>query len=312
MLARFALDPDAVLNAKEGEHKRLLREWPQFGVLVYNSSAYESSELASAVENLPQAARMLWKQILRRAWLRPCRGSWSGVLGLDGDPKTLASAQPYLDLLCLEETRLAVLRDGLVRAAPNVELSDLQEFDNSKAFERAHELSQKRTGGMTVQKLWQERFALPAALVRNITIVDRFALADGEGINGLEAFFVLLDGAGKKTNVTLYSSYGDETLRLSEHDAQDRVAAIRKRLARGGVGDIKLFLTDSRRFGCVEHDRFIKFDHLVFEIGSGMAIFNGPKVKQSTFSTKTEQAEGHKDTLIALQKLCSALYPVLV
>jgi hypothetical protein len=311
MLARFALDPDAVLGAKDGEHKRLLREWPRFGVLIYNSSAFEMSELASAVEKLPQSARTLWKQVLRRAWLRPCREPWTGVLELDNNPGSLAGVEKEIDLLCLDETRMAVLREELQRGTPSVELSDLQGFDNSEAFERAHELSQKRTGGMSVQKLWQERFALPASLARNITIVDRFALADGEGINGLEAFLVQLDGAGKKTNVTLYSSFGDEKLRLSEHDAQERVVTIRKRLARGGVGDIKLFLTDSRRFGYVEHDRFIKFDHLVFEIGSGMAVFNGPKVKQSTFSSKTEQ-DGHKDTLIALQKLCSAVYPVNV
>jgi len=311
MLVRFALDPDAVLSASDGEHKRLSREWPQYGVLIYNAPTFEGSELASVVENLPQAARTLWKQILRRAWLCPSREPWLGVLGLDDNPQALSAVEKDLDLLCLEETRLEILREELHRGAPSVELGDLREIDNTTAFERAHELAQKRTGGMTVQKLWQERFALPASLSRNITIVDRFALADGEGINGLEAFLVLLDGSGKKVNVTLYSSYGDEKLKLSEHEAQDRVENIRKRLARGGVGDIKLFLTDSRRFGYVEHDRFLKFDHLVFEIGSGMAVFNGPKVKQSTFSSKTEQA-GHKDTLIALQKLCSAAYPVNV
>jgi len=49
----------------------------------------------------------------------------------------------------------------------------------------------------------------------------------------------------------------------------------------------------------------------VIEIGSGMAIFNGPKVKKSTFSSKLEQ-DGHRETLCALQKLCSAAYPVIV
>jgi hypothetical protein len=311
MLARFALDPDAVKSASDGEHKRLLREWMNYGVLVYDSPSFEASELASTVESLPTASKTLWKQILRRTWLRPSQVPWSGVLGLDDNPQALSAVEKDLDLLCLEETRLEILREELCRGAPAVELGDLREIDNTAAFERAHELAQKRTGGMTVQKLWQERFALPASLARNITIVDRFALADGEGINGLEAFLVLLDGTGKKTNVTLYSSYGDEKLKLSELDAQNRVVNIRNRLARGGVGDIKLFLTDSRRFGYVEHDRFFKFDHLVFEIGSGMAVFNGPKVKQSTFSSKTEQA-GHKATLVALQKLCSAAYPVNV
>ena len=160
---------------------------------------------------------------------------------------------------------------------------------------------------MTGQKLWRERFALPASLARNITIVDRYALVN---LAGIEAFLVFLDGSGKKTNVTIYSSYGDGNPSLSEHEAQDQVVNIRKRLARGGVGDIKLYLTDSRRFGYVEHDRFIKFDHLVVEIGSGMAVFE-QNAKSSTFSSKTEQT-GHKDSLIALQKSCRAAYPVNV
>lgn len=307
MLARFALDPDALKNASEGEHKRLLREWMNHGVLIYNSPSFEASELASVVEKLPTSAKFLWKQILRRSWLRPSQAPWPGVLGLDDNPQAISAVEKDLDLLCLEETRLEVLGEDLHRGAPAVELGDLREIDNTDAFERAHELAQKRTGGIAVQKLWKERFALPAALARNITIVDRYTLVNKDGI---EAFLVLLDGAGKKTNVTIYSSYGDDKLKLSEHEAQDQVVNIRKRLARGGVGDIKLFLTDSRCFGRVEHDRFVKFDHLVVEIGSGMAVFE-QRAKPSTFSAKTEQA-GHKDTLIALQKLCSAAYPVNV
>jgi len=148
-------------------------------------------------------------------------------------------------------------------------------------------------------------------MTRNITIVDRFALADGEGINGLEAFLVLLDGTAQKANVTLFSSFGDERLSLSEEDAQNRLSNVRKRLARGGVGDIQLFLTDSRSFGRVEHDRFLKFDHLVLEIGSGMAVFNGKYAKRSTFSSKLWQ-DGHKTTLKELRRLCSAAYPVFI
>ncbi len=309
MLTRFSLDPDAMLVASESDHKRLFREWMRYGVLCHNAASFAESELADSVGSMPQSARILWKKLLKTAWMQS--SPWCGWRGLEDHPDQASILSNSLDLACLDETRRELVQEEIHRVCPDLELALLGELDTSKAFERAHKLAEQRTNEVKVSELWKERFALPASMARNITIVDRFALADGEGINGLEAFLVLLDGTARKVNVTLFSSYGDERLRLSESDAQDRVAGIRKRLARGGVGEISLFLTESRNFGRVEHDRFLKFDHLVFEIGCGMAVFNGKYARQSTFSSKLWQ-DGHKATLKELRRLCSAAYPVYI
>lgn len=311
MLTRFALDPVALLAAGDGEHKRLAREWVQCGVLCHNGASFAESELAPIIEKLPQAARILWQKILKTAWIKPAPEGWAGVCGLEDHPDSAAVLNGELDLACLEETRLELAREEVSRSCPNLELGQLKDIDTTKAFERSHSLSEKRTDNIKVSELWRERFAVSASVVRNVTIVDRFALADGEGINGLEAFLVLLDGSGHKVNITIYSSFGDDRLNLTESEAQDRMVAIRQRLARGGAGGIKMFLTDSRSFGRVEHDRFVKFDHLVFEIGSGMAVFNGRDAKQSTFSSKLEQ-DGHRQAVQQLRRLCGMAYPVMV
>ncbi|VGO19971.1 hypothetical protein [Pontiella sulfatireligans] len=311
MLARFALDPDAVLAASIGEHRRLIREWLRYGVLFHNGNTFADSELAGILNQLPQSKRILWKEILKKAWMKPVQGNWPGLEKIEDRINTAETLNGMLDLIFLEETRLEYVQDEMKELCPDIELDLLEDIDNSVAFLRAHELGEKRTDEIRVQELWKERFALPASLCRNIIIVDRFALSDGEGINGLEAFLVMLDGSAKKANVTLYSSFGGKT-NLTEDDAQNRVAQIsRERLARGGVGEINLFLTDSREFGKVEHDRFIKFDHLVFEVGSGMAVFNGRHSKQSNFSSKIDQ-DGHRNTVKELHSLCSRTYPVSV
>ena len=311
MLTRFAIDPDALMLASDGEHRRLLREWSRYGVLVHDGTTFAESELGCVVLQLSQSALTLWKQVLKQAWLKAGSSSWTGLHNLENHLDNLSQFDSAVDLLCLEETRLAVLREPIETESPRLELTELKDIDTSRAFEHSHEFSEKRTDGLKISDLWKKRFALPASLAKNITIVDRFALADGEGINGLEAFLILLDGVGSKTNITIFSSFGDQKLSLSEIDAQNRMAFIRQRMARGGVDEIKLFLTDSRSFGRVEHDRFLRFDHLVFEIGSGMAIFNGRQSKQSTFSSKLQQS-GHKNTLAQLRKLSSASYPVFV
>lgn len=309
MLARFSIDPAALVVASESDHKRLFREWMRYGVLCHNADSFAESELAGAIESMSQSARILWKKLLKTAWMQSA--PWCGWHGLEDHPDQAAALNGVLDLACLDETRRELVREEVHKTCPGLELSLFGDLDTSETFERSHKLAGERTNGIKVSDLWKERFTLPASMARNITIVDRYALADGEGINGLESFLVLQDGAGRKVNVTIFSSYGDECLCLSETDAQDRVAGIRKRLARGGVGDISLFLTKSRNFGRVEHDRFLKFDHLVFEIGSGMAVFNGTHAKQSTFSSKLWQ-DGHKATLKELRRLCSATYPVFI
>lgn len=59
MLARFALDPDAVLAASVGEHRRLAREWLRYGVLFHNGATFTESELAGIMVKLPQSKRLL-------------------------------------------------------------------------------------------------------------------------------------------------------------------------------------------------------------------------------------------------------------
>jgi hypothetical protein len=309
MLTRFGIDPDALTVASESDHQRLSREWMRYGILCYNTETFAESELADAVESLPQSARILWKKLVKTAWMHAA--PWCGWQDLEDHPDQASILNGSLDLACLDETRRELIREDIQKTCPNLELSLFSDLDTSEAFERTHQISEQRTNKVKVSELWKERFALPSSMTRNITIVDRYALTDGEAVNGLEAFLILLDGAARKVNVTVFSSYGDESRCLAETEAQDRVVGIRSRLARGGVGDISLFLTESRNFGRIEHDRFLKFDHLVFEIGSGMAVFNGKYAKQSTFSSKLWQ-DGHKTTLKELRRLCSAAYPVFI
>lgn len=311
MLTRFSLDPEALLSASASEHKRLAREWLRYGVLCHNDISFGNSEIADVLAKLPQQARSLWKKVLKYAWLRSAPAGWPGIVGLEDHPDSISSLAGEVDLVCLEETRLALVQPEICVTCPKLELQELADIDTSRAFELSHSLAEKRTDGMRVNDFWTERFSLPASLTKSVTIVDRFALADGEGINGLESFMVKLDGQGRKVNVIIYSSYGDEKLRLSEKDAQDRVVHIRQRMARGGVGDITLYLTDSYKFGKVEHDRFLKFDHIIYELGSGMAVFNGSHAKQSTFSSKIAQ-DGHKSAIGQLGKLSGVEYPMYV
>jgi len=224
-----------------------------------------------------------------------------GVNALHDHPENASLAAKDIDLICMEEDWLELLHDELHQAAPNIELGELRDIDTTKAFEQSELLANKPIESMQTSRIWAERFESIASMAKNITIVDRYALSYRER-NGLETFLVLLDGAARKANVTIFSAYGSRKEDVSRPDAISRLEAMSERLSRGGVGSLKLHLAPARAFGGAAHDRFVKFDHLVVEIGSGMAIFEG---KDSLFSSKPQMDE-HRHIISNLLRLSSS------
>jgi hypothetical protein len=163
---------------------------------------------------------------------------------------------------------------------------------------------------VTVEQLWKERFSRMAKLARWVIIVDSYAL-DDDNVAGLKQFLLRLDAESQtKTKVTLYAAYGRNG--QSKIDAASRVSEIRKHLCRGGVGDIDLWLLESRDFNRhVLRDRFIVFDHLVVEIGHGVTLFTERIAPPMTFTSKLKQTE-HNQTIKELRGLASSDSPYRV
>lgn len=305
MLTRFAIDPDALLSARGSEHTRFIKQWQQYGILIHDADEFSESELYSTVNNLPQAFRIIWKKIVDRnksgAWIKPGPKEWKGLRGIEDNIEQLDPLHQAVGLVCLEETRMELVKKVANKNHPDIELSDFSEIDTSAAFELSQALAQKPIRSTGASALWRERFEAIASVAKNITIVDRYALSyrDTEK-SGLETFLVYLDGTARRANVTIYSSYGNKPDDVCRADACARCRSISERLARGGVCSLKLHLAPSGKFGRVAHDRFVRFDHLVIELGVGLAVFEG---KGGTFSSKP-QSEEHQNLISELLRIC--------
>ncbi len=295
MLTRFSVDPDALLSASEGEHKRLIRLWSRYGVLCHNATSFSESELFKVLDELPQAARKLWKSTARKAWLKPAPAEWKGWLGLEDRPGEASALNGNVDLAGLEETRLELLKDDLEQTCPDVEISLIKNLDNSVGFGRSRELAEKFIRDVSVEDIWTQRFDLMANLTHFVTIVDSYAL-DPDNVAGLRQFLLRLDAAHEtRTRVTVYAAYGRGGQTCE--DASSRVCSIGKELCRGGVGDIDLLLLSFSDFNKkVLRDRFVVFDRIVVELGHGVMLFAEKDAYPMTFTAKPKQLE-HKKTI---------------
>lgn len=303
MLTRFSLDPEALLSASEGEHKRLLRLWLRHGVLCHNAGTFKESELFPVLSDLPQAARKLWKATLTKAWIKPAPEEWQGWLGLEDRPEEASVLNGNVDLAGLDKNRLKYVKDDIKQSCPDLEICLIKDIDNSASFERSGELSEQFVRNISIDDLWTQRFDQMANLSKFVTIVDSYAL-DPDNVAGLRQFLLKLDAAHEtRTKVTIYAAYGRGS--QSCEDASNRVCAIGKELCRGGVGDINLRLLDSRDFNkWVLRDRFIVFDRMVVELGHGVMLFAEKQAYPMTFTAKIKQSE-HKKIIKNLREKSS-------
>jgi hypothetical protein len=289
MLTRFALDPDALLAASYGEHKRLLREWERYGVLCHNAASFAESELFGVLEQLPQASRSLWKKMLKIVWMKPAPQGWLGLRGLEYHLETVSVLNGELDLACLKATRFERVQDELSKICPQLELGQLKDIDTSEAFERSHELAGRPIVREPVDDLWNERFKKMAEIVGRVTVVDPYALCVG-GRSGLKYFLMKLNEELRvKTTVTIFAAYfTDDKNKLSQEDASGHAVSIRRALrAGGGVGDIKLYLMEHSKYQKITPNRFLRFDHLIVDLGHGIRVFAGDYSEPMPCTIKT-------------------------
>ncbi len=208
-----------------------------------------------------------------------------------------------MDLVCLDETRAELL--GLAESevsffTPPVG-PEVVRFDSLDAARVSLEMvsisEQPIQRGRKVSDVWKERFRLLASVSKFVIVVDRYA---GENLckksDGLARFIRELDGAGKSCQLAIFTASKDFSA------AQIAKAIQSINLARGGVREIEVNILDDRDMGVTAHDRFVRFDETVCEIGTGVEVFNGTTVyRDASFSFKMGDAHRETEKRLRLQ-----------
>lgn len=308
MLIEFAIDPSA-LKALGGPlwlttdaHERCIRYGLRYGILIHSGSELVNSDIWKAVEGLPQQQKTLWQTAFKKMRTRKGPDGWLGLShedSLEGIQHLCADVR----VACLEETRALIVgmpeNESIFRVPPDgPEIVRLSSIDHATSFKEAEAASgQPIPEGLKISELWKVRFSDIAAISRNISIIDRYSV---ENLNnqklGLQRLLKEIDGSASGAKVSIFSALKD----FSAVDLERLVRSIS--LGRGGVSEIEVFLVLDRDFGQQAHDRFLRFGDDVFEIGIGVEVFDGSKVRrQSLFSFKM-QGTLHKSTEKSLKQ----------
>jgi hypothetical protein len=278
-------------------HRDLLAVWQNFGLLAHDSLHFEGSQLQQAVLRLPQNLRPLWLEMLERAPLLALGGEWDGAVVQSSLPTLAAATRIALVDDTRAEVEFGITEDGVEATVvtPNggIDICRLQAANQAKAFQEAMRLSGKHIDAVdTYQQIWDSRFRhLAGAPIKQISIVDRYAitrhrLCTQAWLSGLERFTRMLDSTATGPRyLTLYSAWTAEIYGVSIDDVKADLQEILRRCPNNNVRLIKVVMVGNGAFGDEGHDRFIRFENHVWDLGLGLEIFEGPSAQKRSSAT---------------------------
>ncbi|WP_295394904.1 hypothetical protein [uncultured Thiodictyon sp.] len=311
MLVPFVIDADSLIPDPSWTpaiarscHYDLLEVWERIGLLVHDGEQFESSNLARAVERLPQNLKLLWQAMLKRSPPVPCPNDWGGSVtsGAVSDICAVASAALVDDTRAEAEFGLTEGQDEIALAesgAHSLAICRLIAANHARVFKHAIETSVGHIEvGESYQAIWNLRFRpLAYAPLKNISIVDRYAVEQHfrcprQWLSGLERFLRLLDDDAIGVRyVSLFSAWTPKLKAKSLVDIESELSAVLQRLQKKSIKRLKVHMIPDSVFRTDARDRFVRFGHYVWDLGHGLDVFEGPTAaKRCSASFKTDAA----------------------
>ena len=187
------------------------------------------------------------------------------------------------EVAILEEVRAAELDipEGESKYCHDVEVVRLPDLDMSVEFERSESRGRDRIRiNKPVENLWRERFQRLAEHSHEIVIVDSYALRDND-IPGTARLLGLLDRDSRGCEVTLYASPRTELPEDTE-SIRRKLLCTARQFNEGGIRNLAVRLHPEDDFRLYAHDRHIRFDRNVLQIGRGVRVFRHESVREAT------------------------------
>lgn len=309
----LAPDPRWSLPEQRSHHGKLLKLWQQSGLLIHDGEKFEGCSLHKSVLCLPQNLRSLWQELLKKGALISCGynengNQWEGQVSMgtinlipkQAKVALIDDVQAMVDFgIDDNENEKELLDEGRVIRVCRIILAD-----ESNAFQSAMRLARGHIErGDTFLNTWETRFsALAEARIKNITIVDRYALShfvssSQDRPSGLKRFLKLLnDHASGPRYVTLYSAMLGKKTDLTYWSADEIEYEFREvigHFTNNKIRRVKLLTSPDQVFKNDGHDRFIRFQDYVWDIGVGLEVFEG------AFSEKRTRASFESGDSIA-------------
>ena len=291
MVVKFAIEPDALIDGSYdsprdmiGQHKRLIRLWEQYGILVDPSEGPDSITSKFDNEEL-RKVRTVWqeawkaKRLCRR--VRPEKGHhvrWKTL----NSPSDVAAYEQLIEVALVEAVRgiayLGIPEEDSEGQGDNlystycgsVEAALFRYPEQSHTFASIMELSQRTV--MPAQQsrsyIWSTWFENLAQKSREVVIIDRYGFSR-RNFNGMCWTLQFLTEGMTDGVVAIYASNPStlDGLTVSEPDIVNRIRTVLARNPRN-LKSVMLFLMVDQE---MTRDRYIRFDECAFSIGHGVS-----------------------------------------
>lgn len=315
MLVPFVIDADSLVPDPGWTpsqlltcHQSLFAVWQHIGILKHDTDSFETSRLRQAVQQLPQKVRPLWLSMLQRHLVQACGNEWDGNI----TPANINLLNGVARVALVDDTCAEVdfgLSEDVLsfpaQSAPQVEICRILAATHAKIFQDALARSTTHIEPKeTFKEIWTQRFkSLAYAPIKRVVIVDRFAIGQlfnppHQQLSGLDRFLRLLDvDASGSRHVTLYSSWADLSRATGMAEIEAELSLVMNRLQYRNIKQLKVIMLPNAVFGDVAHDRFIRFERLIWDIGLELKVFAGAFAAErssATFKTEMVAVDGYK------------------
>lgn len=297
MLVPFVIDPECLDSEPGwppsqalGYHESMLDIWEKIGLLLHSEEKFDGSSLHRAIEALPQKYRLRWQIALKNFPMHESRSHWTGSI----DRKNLGEVAVSAEVAFVDNTRAEAEFDFSVdELSKSSCLSTAAEVCRFTAAPHSEVIKTAQNRALSpilikepYEEIWKERFyRLAVAPLKRIFIVDRFALSEHfehhqsmlTGVSGLKRFLRLLDRDSDGARyVTLYSAKVDSLVKRDSGEIQKELRETMANLPKKNIKLLKLNLLPNSAFAKPAHDRYIRFEKYVWDLGHGLKVFEGP------------------------------------
>lgn len=329
----FSIDPDALefdgsdASLSIAMHRRVIQEWRRHGVLIHSHGPLKDSAILKKIEALPQECRKMWKSALVYTRRRQASKEWDGLFP-NADLLDLLPVSHEFCLALFDTTR-AVVVGGLSStessriepALAGMEICKLHAVSESLHFTKAEKTATRvLNAGDNCSVEWKERYHSHLIQADNISIVDRYILANHNwrvANNEISGLHRLLDNCfsrprDKKVNVKLFCAIQNANPTPSSSELveiNNFFLDLSTRYSAGGIRQIDCYVLTDKKFSGVAHERYVRSDYTIFGIDGGLDVFGGTVAKKSSVVWRHDTAEsshfGSAEAALQLNALVS-------
>lgn len=175
----------------------------------------------------------------------------------------------------------------------NFELISPSHVNESKFFNKSEELSKLDISKKdSIDDIWFSRFKNLSKFTKRIIIIDRYAAKNimedhsNKKVSSIDKFIKFLSFNKKKYSIELYSSFGEGNNCVNLEKLKKYISEELKIKSYCKGIKLKISLCKSSDFSDHAHDRMLRFENHIVQIGNGLDIFRCKKMKNNTFNIK--------------------------